>query len=182
MNVPTPFLAFALLGALVACGGSHRSEVATTGTPSSEMVQSAYCGALPVERSFCQAVIVEAPKATLHLAAATTDAQREHGLMGVANVPRNEGMIFVYPDTYNATRNFWMKDTITPLDMVFVSNQGTVTTVAGNVPATKPGTPDSAVAQRSGTGRFVIELAAGGAAASGLKPGVRLTIPDIAAQ
>ncbi len=84
-------------------------------------------------------------------------------------------MLFVFPEPGDQRRDFWMKDTIAPLDMVFVRADGTVSSVAARVPATKPGTPDDRIARRNGIGRFVIELAAGGAAAAGLKPGSRLT-------
>jgi uncharacterized membrane protein (UPF0127 family) len=102
--------------------------------------------------------------------------------MGVRAVPADEGMMFVFPDAANVPRAFWMKDTITPLDMVFVSTDGIITEIAENVAATKPGTPDSRVARRQGIGRFVIELRAGEAEALGMQPGERLTIPPVAAQ
>ncbi len=142
----------------------------------------AWCRAIPLEKSFCRALAVAAPKAALRLAVADTDPSREHGLMGVAAVPPGEGMIFVFPEPADQRRDFWMKDTIAPLDMVFVRADGTVSTVAARVPATKPGTPDSRVARRFGLGRYVIELAAGGAAAAGLRPGSRLTLPALPAQ
>lgn len=91
-------------------------------------------------------------------------------------------MIFVFPDAANAVRSFWMKDTIVPLDMVFVSAQGAVTSVAANVPASTLGAPESSVAGREGTGRFVIELRAGDARREGLVPGTRLIVPSIPAE
>lgn len=102
--------------------------------------------------------------------------------MGVREIPPGEGVIFAFPDAANARRDFWMKDTILPLDMVFVSAGGVVFEVASNVPASRPGALDSTVARREGTGRYVIELRAGGAQAAGLEPGTRLVIPSIPAQ
>jgi uncharacterized membrane protein (UPF0127 family) len=116
------------------------------------------------------------------LAVADTDALRERGLMGVTDVPPNEGMIFVFPDASNRARDFWMKDTVVPLDMVFVSSAGMVTEVDANVPASKPGAPDSTIAHRDGLGSFVIELRSGGARAAGLDPGERVGIPRIVSQ
>jgi uncharacterized membrane protein (UPF0127 family) len=139
-------------------------------------------GTVAADGSACRPLDVRAPNALLHLAVAATEAQREHGLMGVAAVPARQGMLFAFPDATNQTRDFWMKNTITPLDMVFVTDGGKITSIAANVPATAPGTPDDKVARRSGVGRYVIELGAGAAAQDGLAPGVRLAIPPITAQ
>lgn len=102
--------------------------------------------------------------------------------MGVRTIPPNEGMIFAYPDAANVPRQFWMKDTLVPLDMIFVTSGGVVTEIAENVPASKPGEAESRIAKREGTGRYVIELRAGGAQAAGVEPGSRLIVPPIAAE
>jgi uncharacterized membrane protein (UPF0127 family) len=148
-----------------------------------------YCAALPLphgtiaaDGSACRPLDVKVPNGTLHLAIAATESQREHGLMAVAEVPYHQGMLFAFPDAKNVQRDFWMKDTITPLDMVFVTDGGAITSIAVNVPATAPGTPDSKVARRSGVGRYVIELGAGEAARLGLAPKVRIPIPPIPAE
>lgn len=135
-----------------------------------------------VHRASCRSLDVETPQVTLHLAVAATEAQREHGLMGVPYLPVREGMLFAFPDALDQTRYFWMKNTITPLDMVFVKSDGTISSIAARVPATAPGTPDDKLARRDGVGRYVIELGAGEAARDGLATGVRLRIPTLAAE
>jgi uncharacterized membrane protein (UPF0127 family) len=75
-----------------------------------------------------------------------------------------------------------MKDTITPLDMVFVNHAGVVTSIASNVPSTTPQTPDEEIPRRGGSGLYVIELAAGEADKLGLAPGVKLALPHIPAE
>jgi hypothetical protein len=75
-----------------------------------------------------------------------------------------------------------MKNTLVPLDMVFVRGDGIVAKVAGDVPATPDGTPDDAVARASGRGRFVIELGAGDAARLGIVPGTKLPLPPLRAK
>ncbi len=129
----------------------------------------------------CRPALVRGPRSTLRLAVAATPAQREHGLMNVPYVPQGQGMLFVFPEG-DAPRNFWMKNTITPLDMVFIGANGVVTSVAADVPATKPGTPDSQVATRQGTGAFVIELGGGDAAREAIAKGTRLMIPQVSAE
>jgi uncharacterized membrane protein (UPF0127 family) len=135
-----------------------------------------WCTAIPLERSFCPALTLEAPRTTLRLAVADNDALRTRGLMGVRRIPAGEGMLFVFPDVAGAHHEFWMKDTLVPLDMIFVEDDGTVSSVFGNVPASTPKTRDDAVARRAGTGRYVIELATGEARRAGITVGTHLPI------
>jgi uncharacterized membrane protein (UPF0127 family) len=72
-----------------------------------------------------------------------------------------------------------MKNTLVPLDMVWVAPDGTITHIAANVPASTRATPDDAVAPRAGHGIFVIELAAGEAAADRFKVGEALRVPSL---
>lgn len=129
----------------------------------------------------CRALVVRAGVRALRLAVVATEAARQHGLMNVPFVPAGQGMLFAFSGG-DAERAFWMKDTIAPLDMVFVRADGTISSIAANVPATKPGTPDDAVARRQGVAHDVIELGAGDAAANGLVPGMRLIIPPLPAE
>jgi uncharacterized protein len=129
----------------------------------------------------CRPLDVRTPRATLRLAVADDAALREHGLMNVPFVPAGQGMLFAFPDG-DQRRSFWMKNTIAPLDMVFVDGGGAITSIAANVPATAPGTPDDQVARRDGLGRYVIELGAGDAARLSLRVGDRLSIPPVGAR
>jgi uncharacterized membrane protein (UPF0127 family) len=124
-------------------------------------------------------VAVRAPATTLQLRIADTSDTRSYGLMCVLGLPEHTGMIFVFSGG-DVTRNFWMKNTLIPLDMVWVTAGGKVTTVAANVPSTTVQTPDADIPNRSGVGTYVIELAAGEAARDGIKPGVRLDLSHVA--
>ncbi|BDE07998.1 hypothetical protein WPS_32740 [Vulcanimicrobium alpinum] len=143
-----------------------------------------YCTAIPLPQraaATCRALEVTGARTTLRLAVAANEADREHGLMGVPVVPPAEGMIFAFTDG-DQRRYFWMKNTIAPLDMIFVRADGVVTGVAADVPASTFRTTDDEVARRDGLGRYVIELAAGEAKRLALAPGVRLGIPPLAAR
>ena len=120
------------------------------------------------------------PAKSLDLRIADTIAKREYGLMCVRALPPRTGMIFVFSDGDNQ-RDFWMKNTLIPLDMVWVSKNGLVNDVAANVPSTTIDTPDAEIPHRDGTGTYVIELAAGEAARAGIKPGVMLAIRGVRA-
>ena len=125
-------------------------------------------------------VRVRAPLETLDLRIADTVEKREYGLMCVRSLPPRAGMIFVFSDGDNL-RDFWMKNTLIPLDMVFVSKNGLVNDVHAHVPSTSVDTPDIRIPHRDGTGTYVIELAGGEAARAGNRPGTRLSIRGVRA-
>jgi len=116
-----------------------------------------------------------APGARLRLAVAGDEPTRELGLMCVTRLRPHSGMIFVF--ARDESVEFWMKNTLIPLDMIWVRADGRVDTVAARVPASTRETPDDRVARRHGRGLYVIELAAGEAARDGIVPGARLSVP-----
>ena len=122
-------------------------------------------------------IVMHAPKADLHLEVARTEQQREHGLMNRTSLPEHTGMIFVFGA--DAQVAFWMKDTLIPLDMIFVAADGTVRQVYASVPVVAPNTPDAAIPLEPGSGKYVIELRAGEAAQDGIAPGVKLPVDEV---
>ncbi|HLD15564.1 MAG TPA: DUF192 domain-containing protein [Candidatus Nanoarchaeia archaeon] len=56
---------------------------------------------------------------------ADTEEARERGLMYVNYMPKNEGMLFIFQDL-NQYEGFWMKDTLIPLDIIFIDNDKVV--------------------------------------------------------
>ena len=55
---------------------------------------------------------------------ARTSKELEMGLMNRLSFPKNSGMFFIFPDETN--RSFWMKNTLIPLDIIFISSKGRV--------------------------------------------------------
>ena len=119
-------------------------------------------------------IAVQAPKATLTLQVANTEDERERGLMSVTKLPLHAGMLFVFDEDQPV--EFWMKDTLLPLDMIFVGTDGTVRSVAASVPVVPLDTPDQKIPRRQGTAKYVLELAAGEAAKDGIRNGIKLHI------
>lgn len=127
-------------------------------------------GPLPV-------ISVAAPKATLRLEVAQDDPQREHGLMDRTVVPPHTGMLFVFED--DGPIAFWMKDTLVPLDMVFLGADGTVRKVFENVKVVSRTLPDAQIPLEQGAAKYVIELAAREAKQDGIAPGIKLDLSHI---
>lgn len=49
---------------------------------------------------------------------AKTESEREKGLQGVEHLPEDEGMLFIFDEPQ--TVGMWMKDTLIPLDIIFI--------------------------------------------------------------
>ena len=99
---------------------------------------------------------------------ANTDDTRAQGLMYRKKMAADEGMLFDFRATEPVY--FWMKNTYLSLDMIFITEDGTIAAIAENtVPLSEKVVP-------SGTPvRFVLEVIAGTAKRLGLKPGDRVT-------
>jgi uncharacterized protein len=123
------------------------------------------------------AVTVRAPRADLTLEVARTEPQRERGLMDRKSVAPRTGMIFVFDG--DAPVEFWMKDTLEPLDMIFVGADGKVRRIYANVPVVSAGVGDDAIPREDGTAKYVIELAAGEAAKDGIVTGTKLDLSRV---
>lgn len=103
---------------------------------------------------------------------ADTPRTREIGLMCRKALPRDYGMLFVFPS--EQPLNFWMKKTLVALDIVWIGADKRVTVIHDRMKKSEVDTPDDRVAVAGGRGQYVLELPAGDAARRGLKVGDRL--------
>lgn len=71
---------------------------------------------------------------TYNVSIAQTEEEKEQGLMGVETLPEDQGMLFDYTNDPRTEIGFWMKDTLIPLDIIFINDQGIVTAVAQGEP------------------------------------------------
>jgi len=55
---------------------------------------------------------------------AQTPEEWQKGLMNRPSLPKDSGMLFIFPDETN--RSFWMKNTLISLDVIFISSKGRV--------------------------------------------------------
>lgn len=101
-----------------------------------------------------------------------TPEGRERGLMFRKGLPKDYGMLFVFPETMGLS--FWMKNTWVSLDIVYIGGDKRVARVHRRVKPSMEKTSDQDVARVSGTGRYVLELPAGTADRLGLAEGQEL--------
>lgn len=103
---------------------------------------------------------------------ASSPGERQMGLMYRRHMGPDEGMLFVFPtEQYNS---FWMRNTLLPLDMVFIDSEWTVVGILQNVP------PLNDEPRRvSKMSQYVLEVNAGVTAAHQIGVGakVRFTAP-----
>jgi len=102
---------------------------------------------------------------------ADTDAKRERGLMFRKELPEGRGMLFLFDE--EGEHSFWMKDTLIPLDLIFVDSSGKVT---GIVARARPLTLEPRL---GGPSRMVLEVPGGWAAARGVRVGDRMTVEGL---
>jgi hypothetical protein len=98
------------------------------------------------------------------------DAARSRGLMYRDHLPDGHGMLFVFDE--ETDHAFWMKNTLIPLDMIFIGADRRVVGIHPNA------TPLSLT--RISVGRpskWVLEVAGGYAARAGIAVGDRIELP-----
>lgn len=141
------------------------------------MLSALYAALLIARQSSLPVVTVRAPRQAMHLWVARGERSHELGLMERTHLDPGQGMLFVF--RRESERYFWMKDTLMPLDMIFVERNGLVRAVMSRVPVLAPGTPDSAIPLESARAQYVIELAGGEALRLGIVAGETLKIPPL---
>ena len=95
---------------------------------------------------------------------ARSPSEQEIGLMFRKTMPAHAGMVF--PMAPARPASFWMKNTLIPLDIVFIRADHTISSIAANAAPLSLATIDSTEPVAA-----VLELNGGEAAKDGLKPG-----------
>jgi len=129
---------------------------------------------LPLSMFPRERVAVETRSARRHLFEAwraDTPETRAQGLMFVKDLRPEQAMIFTYAPAQRA--GMWMKNTLIPLDMLFVDEAGCVVKVHERA---RPGSLETIAADTPVV--LVVELAGGTARTLGIGPGDRVVRPD----
>lgn len=101
---------------------------------------------------------------------AATLAQQERGLMFRRSLGPHEGMIFPYDPPQNVS--FWMRNTLIPLDIVFIRADGTIARITHAKALDETPLPSGEPIAT------VLEIASGRAAELGIREGDRVELPS----
>ena len=130
-------------------------------------------GSLPLSAFPRERIVIETRSARRHVFEAwraDEPATRAQGLMWVEQLPPDRAMIFVYDPPQRV--GMWMKNTLVPLDMLFVDQSGCVVRVHERAEPGSLETIDS-----GDRVVLVVELAGGSAGTRGIARGDRVLRP-----
>ena len=99
-----------------------------------------------------------------------TDEELQRGLMFRKDLPEGRGMLFDFQPERNVS--MWMKNTLIPLDMIFIKSDGRILRIAENTEV-----QSEKIIPSGGPVRGVLEVIAGTAKRLGIKPGDRVAHP-----
>jgi uncharacterized protein len=129
-------MAFLLSFAVFACDGAAQEKPMASPASSKEL----------------SIVTAKGDVHTFKIELALTHAEQERGLMNRTSMPDDHGMLFYFG--HSAERSFWMKNTLIPLDMVFIRADGTIhriaTAKANDLTSVKSQGPVAAVLEING--------------------------------
>jgi uncharacterized membrane protein (UPF0127 family) len=103
-------------------------------------------------------------KATAEVA--STDSQRQVGLMNRRMLPENRGMLFVFPEV--AMHGMWMMNTYVPLSVAFLDREGRII----NIEDMQPQTQNTHSASKPA--KYALEMNLGWFAKRGIKAGTKI--------
>jgi hypothetical protein len=108
---------------------------------------------------------------------ADTPALRQRGLMFRERLAQGEGMVFVFEET--GFYPFWMKNTLIPLDMIWVGQDKKVVSIAHSVPPCKADPCPNY--SPKGDALYVVEVVGGFSKKHQLKEGDQLVFRNVPA-
>ena len=150
------------LGLLTAVLGAAQAEAGSGQAPLPQVRGACALDRLDIRGSWGQA--------SFAVEIADDDAERALGLMHRDSIASSQAMLFVYPQA--GTPPFWMKNTLIPLDMVFITPAGVVQHVHANA------VPGDLTPISGGPGVIaVLEIQGGLAARLGIAPGSQIRAP-----
>jgi uncharacterized membrane protein (UPF0127 family) len=103
---------------------------------------------------------------------ARTDEERARGLMNRRQLAEDAGMLFLFSES--EPRAFWMKNTLIPLDMLFIDEGGRVVGLLERAEPLTTSPRDPGVPSR-----YVLEVNGGWAERHGVRPGDRVRFEGV---
>jgi len=111
-------------------------------------------------------------KKNFEVEVADTSAKRTLGLMNRSNLLENTGMLFIFDD--ESEKSFWMKNTLIPLDMIFIDSKFEIVHIQKNAQPCKTITCTTYSSVKSA--KYVVEINGGLSDKFGVKEGQKIEI------
>ncbi|MHA1530038.1 MAG: DUF192 domain-containing protein [Alphaproteobacteria bacterium] len=115
-------------------------------------------------------VLAGTGRQTFSIEIADNPEKQARGLMFRPVMPADAGMLFVYATPRPA--NFWMRNTMIPLDMIFIDDTGRIESIAERADPYS-----ERVSSSQGDVRAVLEINGGLSSALGIGPGDQVVHP-----
>lgn len=128
------------------------------------------CDKAPTAASGLATIQMQIGNNSFTLEVADNERDRKYGLMRRDSMPADHGMIFAF--NREAPLSFWMRNTLIPLDILYLDHTGKIVSIKQMLPRVESGVPSDEPAQ------FAIELNQGAAESAGAKVGQTLAIPS----
>lgn len=132
------------------------------------------CGGTKVQGQWAspRGTVVFPDKTKVTVEIADTEEKRQRGLMFREHLAPTDGMIFLFDEPGNYP--FWMKNTLIPLDMIWVDKNAQIVWIAQSVPPCKADPCPSF--DHKGMASYVVEVVSGFATDHKLKVGDKLVL------
>jgi hypothetical protein len=129
---------------------------------------------VPEETAESTVIFLLSENVTFRCEVADTDAERAIGLMNRVSLDFDSGMLFVFEEPRNVS--FWMKNTLIPLDIIFIDANGIILNIEEAEP--EPGVADNSLTRYTSDGpaKWVLEINKGLSEDEGIVPGTQTII------
>jgi len=155
--------------------GTYRSALINFGLPglTQDVVLQFEAAGIPQEglaetglRIFHQDATGQDVVSTFTAEQATTPREFQIGLMLRPYLAADRGMLFLFD--IESEQSFWMRNTLIPLDIIYINSQGVIVSIANGLPL------DTTPLPSNGPSQYVFEVNAGTASRLGFGPGDRV--------
>lgn len=160
------YLCTALL--LASCGSSTWNGSNASSSPSA----SAAAPVQATQKAAAIAIPVQDGEVLFRVELATTPSERARGLMYREHLNADDGMLFLFDRMQQ--QSFWMKNTLIPLDMIFIDERGAIVGIVEN--AEPLSTTSRSVRAPS---KYVLELNGGTCRKLGIQVGALTRFVDV---
>lgn len=161
-------LLFASLLLMAGCGGGQGGAPAGTASAT-----TASATTTTTERTNQEATLTivnsAGDKVDVGVEIASTEQEREKGLMGRTTLAEDHGMLFVFGR--EQPLDFWMKDTLIPLSIAFIDSSGRIVDIQDMQPL------DETLHRSAEPARYALEVNQGFFSDNGIEVGNKVILP-----